>query len=143
MADPAYAETYAPGNATDCGAAIEALLGVYTSPPFADLPPLHGGIMGYLGYDVIREVEHLLVRLELGGTLCGSPQCLPCRGGDILRGRIGGEGIDVVAGDDVLQVEPLAGQGRLVGRPRRVHPIGPGEPVRLSGCLQFSASIAE
>jgi anthranilate synthase component I len=31
----------------------------YTSPAFADLPPLHGGIMGYLGYDVIREVEHL------------------------------------------------------------------------------------
>jgi anthranilate synthase component 1 len=40
-------------------AAIEALLDVYTSPAFADLPPLHGGIMGYLGYDVIREVERL------------------------------------------------------------------------------------
>jgi anthranilate synthase component 1 len=40
-------------------AAIEALLGIYTSPPVADLPPLHGGVMGYLGYDVIREVEHL------------------------------------------------------------------------------------
>ena len=26
---------------------------------FADLPPLQGGVMGYLGYDVIREVEHL------------------------------------------------------------------------------------
>ncbi len=46
---------------TDQGilAAIESLLGMYTSPVFADLPPLHGGIMGYLGYDVIREVEHL------------------------------------------------------------------------------------
>ena len=31
----------------------------YTSPQFDDLPPLHGGIMGFLGYDVIREVEHL------------------------------------------------------------------------------------
>jgi anthranilate synthase component I len=40
-------------------AAIEALLGIYTSPTVADLPPLHGGVMGYLGYDVIREVEHL------------------------------------------------------------------------------------
>ena len=40
-------------------AAIEALLDIYTSPPVADLPPLHGGVMGYLGYDVIREVEHL------------------------------------------------------------------------------------
>ena len=28
-------------------------------PTLDDLPPLHGGIMGYLGYDVVREVEHL------------------------------------------------------------------------------------
>jgi anthranilate synthase component 1 len=40
-------------------AAIEALLDVSTSPQVADLPPLHGGVMGYLGYDVIREVERL------------------------------------------------------------------------------------
>jgi anthranilate synthase component 1 len=46
---------------TDRGvlAAIEALLAVYTSPTVADLPPLHGGVMGFLGYDVIREVERL------------------------------------------------------------------------------------
>ncbi|NNE11983.1 MAG: anthranilate synthase component I, partial [Ilumatobacter sp.] len=46
---------------TDQGmlAAIEALLEVYTSPAFDELPPMHGGIMGYLGYDVIREIEHL------------------------------------------------------------------------------------
>jgi anthranilate synthase component 1 len=49
------------GIPTDDGilAAIEALTKAYTSPAFADLPPLHGGIMGYLGYDVIREVERL------------------------------------------------------------------------------------
>jgi len=40
-------------------AALESLLGSYTSPTFEDLPPLHGGIMGFLGYDVIREVETL------------------------------------------------------------------------------------
>ncbi len=40
-------------------AAIEALLAEYSSPTFEDLPPLHGGIMGFLGYDVIREVERL------------------------------------------------------------------------------------
>ena len=40
-------------------AALEALLSIHTSPTFDDLPPLHGGIMGFLGYDVIREVEHL------------------------------------------------------------------------------------
>jgi anthranilate synthase component 1 len=40
-------------------AALEALLGAYSSPSFPDLPPLHGGIMGFLGYDIVREVEHL------------------------------------------------------------------------------------
>jgi len=40
-------------------AAIEALLDVYRSPLLPDLPPLQGGVMGYLGYDVVREVEHL------------------------------------------------------------------------------------
>ena len=40
-------------------AAVEALLGAYRSPAVADLPPLHGGVVGYLGYDVVREVEHL------------------------------------------------------------------------------------
>ena len=46
---------------TDQGilAALEALLDAHSSPDHPDLPPLHGGIMGYLGYDVIREVEHL------------------------------------------------------------------------------------
>jgi len=40
-------------------AAIEHLLEVWKAPVLDDLPPLHGGIMGYLGYDVVREVEHL------------------------------------------------------------------------------------
>jgi anthranilate synthase component 1 len=40
-------------------AAVEALLGAYHSPVIDELPPLHGGIVGYLGYDVVREVEHL------------------------------------------------------------------------------------
>ncbi len=40
-------------------AALEVLLDVYTSPSIDGLPPLHGGLMGYLGYDVVREVEHL------------------------------------------------------------------------------------
>ena len=40
-------------------AAVEALLQVYRSPSLPDLPPLHGGLVGYLGYDVVREVERL------------------------------------------------------------------------------------
>ena len=31
----------------------------FQSPTLAGLPPLHGGLVGYLGYDVVREVERL------------------------------------------------------------------------------------
>jgi anthranilate synthase component 1 len=49
------------GVPTDRGglAALEALLGAYRAPRIAELPPFHGGVVGYLGYDVVREVEHL------------------------------------------------------------------------------------
>ncbi|MEY2476062.1 MAG: anthranilate synthase component [Actinomycetota bacterium] len=40
-------------------AAVEGLLATYRSPSLPDLPPLHGGLVGYLGYDVVREVERL------------------------------------------------------------------------------------
>jgi anthranilate synthase component 1 len=39
--------------------AVEALLSRARTPEGLDLPPLHGGLLGYLGYDVVREVEHL------------------------------------------------------------------------------------
>ncbi len=46
---------------TDRGvlAAVEVLIDALRSPVLPDLPPLHGGLVGYLGYDVVREVEHL------------------------------------------------------------------------------------
>lgn len=46
-------------------AALEALVDSFTSPPDAELgfggevPPLHAGAVGFLGYDVVRYVEHL------------------------------------------------------------------------------------
>ncbi len=40
-------------------ACIESLLEKFRSPSIEGLPPLHGGLVGYLGYDVVREVEHL------------------------------------------------------------------------------------
>ncbi len=40
-------------------ACIEELLARFRSPELEELPPLHGGIVGYLGYDVVREVERL------------------------------------------------------------------------------------
>jgi len=46
---------------TDQGAlaALEALLGEYRAPAMPELPPFYGGVVGYLGYDVVREVEYL------------------------------------------------------------------------------------
>ncbi|MCY3636217.1 MAG: anthranilate synthase component I [bacterium] len=40
-------------------AAVDHILLHWRSPVMDELPPLHGGLMGYLGYDVVREVEHL------------------------------------------------------------------------------------
>lgn len=40
-------------------ASVEAMLQRFTSPADPRLPPLHGGLVGYLGYDVVREVENL------------------------------------------------------------------------------------
>ena len=40
-------------------AAMEELLRIYRAPLFPDLPPLQGGLMGHLGYDVVREIEQL------------------------------------------------------------------------------------
>ena len=39
--------------------ALEDLLERYQSPQIEGLPTLHGGLIGYLGYDVVREIEAL------------------------------------------------------------------------------------
>ncbi|MYL03625.1 MAG: anthranilate synthase component I [Acidimicrobiaceae bacterium] len=39
--------------------ALEVLLDHYKAPSIEGLPPLHGGLVGFLGYDIVREVEHL------------------------------------------------------------------------------------
>ncbi len=40
-------------------AALDALLRRYRAPAQADLPPFHGGIVGWIGYDTVREIERL------------------------------------------------------------------------------------
>ncbi len=40
-------------------AVLEELLDTYRVPHLPGLPPLYAGVVGYLGYDVVREVEHL------------------------------------------------------------------------------------
>ena len=40
-------------------AALDGFLDTFNAPVLADLPPLQGGVVGFLGYDTVREVEHL------------------------------------------------------------------------------------
>jgi anthranilate synthase component 1 len=40
-------------------AVIEEILQLYRAPREAELPPLSSGIVGYLGYDIVREIERL------------------------------------------------------------------------------------
>jgi len=49
------------GVPDDCGtlALLEALLARFRAPSLPDLPPFHGGIVGWMGYDTVREIERL------------------------------------------------------------------------------------
>ena len=40
-------------------ATLEAVLEAYHQPVLPELPPLYSGLVGYLGYDVVREIERL------------------------------------------------------------------------------------
>lgn len=40
-------------------AALSGLVSAFSSPPIEELPPLHGGVVGYLGYDMVRYIERL------------------------------------------------------------------------------------
>jgi anthranilate synthase component 1 len=46
-------------GATDPLTALERTLDAYTAPALPGLPPLHGGAVGYIGYDSVRYVERL------------------------------------------------------------------------------------
>ena len=39
--------------------ALEAMLLAHRAPVIPELPPLQGGMIGHIGYDVVREIEHL------------------------------------------------------------------------------------
>jgi anthranilate synthase component I len=53
--------TIDPSIRLDAGvlACLEDVLALYRAPSLPELPPLHSGVLGYFGYDVVREVEHL------------------------------------------------------------------------------------
>ena len=39
--------------------ALDGFIATYHAPVLADLPPLQGGVVGFLGYDTVREIEVL------------------------------------------------------------------------------------
>jgi anthranilate synthase component 1 len=39
--------------------ALESAIGTHRTPDARGLPPLHSGLVGYLGYDAVRYIEHL------------------------------------------------------------------------------------
>ncbi len=52
----------APDNVPDDQgtlAVLETLLQRFRAPTLPELPPFHGGIVGWMGYDTVREIEHL------------------------------------------------------------------------------------
>lgn len=51
--------TPASPQPTGVFAQIHSLLEKWKSVALAELPPLTGGLVGYVGYDVVREIEHL------------------------------------------------------------------------------------
>jgi anthranilate synthase component 1 len=61
MGDRRAAVAPPPDAPHDAGAlaALEALLAHFRAPRLPELPPFHGGIVGYIAYDTVREIERL------------------------------------------------------------------------------------
>ncbi len=61
--DAVQVEGSVPGWNPEPGAdpldALASLVGAFSSPALEALPPLHGGVVGYLGYDIVRHIERL------------------------------------------------------------------------------------
>ncbi|KAA0234443.1 MAG: anthranilate synthase component I [Actinobacteria bacterium] len=106
-------------------AVLQSLLERYVSPSIGDLPPLHGGLVGYLGYDVVREVERLP---GPPGTDSGQPDAVMSVIGELAaidhwRQRVtlianvvvepgaGPDELDVAYDDAVARVEQMARDG--------------------------------
>ena len=57
-ASPLPSSNHAPLSETALGA-VDQLVKAWTSQPIADLPPLTSGLVGMMGWQVIREIENL------------------------------------------------------------------------------------
>ncbi|HEV7759630.1 MAG TPA: chorismate-binding protein [Acidimicrobiales bacterium] len=124
-------------------AAIEAVLATWRAPSLPDLPPLHGGVMGYLGYDVVREVERLpdVPRDDLGhpdavmsviGQLAAYDHWRQCA--VLIDNVIAPEGasddvLDRLYDDAVVRLDQLAADGARPLDEPLVEPPGRDEPL--------------
>ena len=135
-------------------AALEDLLAHYRSPAIGGLPPLHGGLMGYLGYDVVREVEHLP---NVPPDDRGLPDAVMSVIGDLVaidhwRQRAvllvnvavpeGADdaAIDVAYDDALLRLEALAADGaRPLDEPLMAPPDPADEPPEVTSTMGSEA----
>jgi len=107
-------------------AAVESLLATYRSPVDDDLPPLHGGLVGYLGYDVVREVEHLPdtpdddqelpeAILSIAGEIAAydhfRSRVVLISNAYVLGGDLDGAALDRIYDEAVERLEQLAADG--------------------------------
>ncbi|HEX6236084.1 MAG TPA: chorismate-binding protein [Acidimicrobiales bacterium] len=124
-------------------AALDALLAAWHAPSLPDLPPLHGGVLGYLGYDVVREVEHLP---DVPADDQGHPDAVVSVIGQLAaydhwRQRVvlienvlvppgsDGDALDVLYDEAVARLERLALDGARPLEELLVEPPSPDDPL--------------
>ena len=144
-------------------ATIETLLDRYKGPVLPDLPPLTSGLVGYLGYDTIREIETLPANAT---DDLGYPDAMLDVIGDmavfdhfrqrvtlvavaLLGSTATGEDIDNAYADAVARLDQLAADGaRPISEPMLVPPDPDGPlPTTTSptapGLYEQSVEVAK
>ena len=124
-------------------AAVEGVLAHYRSPVLPELPPLHGGLVGYLGYDVVREVEHLPdvppddltnpdAVLFIIGELAAYDhyrQRVTLLANAYIPAAASAADLDAAYDDALLRLEQLATDGARALDEPLVDPPDPGDPL--------------
>ena len=141
-------------------AAVDGLLTAYRSPAVPDLPPLHGGVVGYLGYDIVREIERLP---HVPPDDMGHPDAVLSVVGEIAaydhwRQRVtlvanavippgaSGDEVDALFDDAMARLDRLAADGArpldepVVEPPERDEP--PPDVIRTVSAADYARAVA-
>jgi anthranilate synthase component I len=119
-------------------AAVEAVLTGQTTPVIDELPPLHSGLVGFMGYDVVREVEDLG---DAPPDAAGMPDAVMAAIGELAAfdhfaqrvvlivnvriptGGLSDDELDALYADAVVRLDGLAADGAApLGEPMLVPP---------------------